>query len=382
MSCYPPYNPFGFGQPGYGPPGCPPQPPCPMPAPLPQYPLICVGTGPRGETGPTGSCCTGPTGPFATGSSGSTGAIGPTGVGSTGPTGPEGPSGSTGPTGIVGPTGTVGTGPTGSTGPCCTGPTGTVGTGPTGPTGSTGPCCTGPTGTVGTGPTGPTGPTGATGPTGPTGPPGPLSLIPLNTHYLPNNPWQINQTDCEYTAYYNYGSTNSGTLITGNLGGAGLCKPFQNYEIYLYGCTLTAYWLVVGLKYDSVTVTGLVCDVVDWTNNLIAGGAVAPLLDPCFPISAFIYIPPGQTPNWPVHYKAYFLDTSPTGQRLMVEYEWSASKEWIQYWLNNGGMTSIFTSLGYIPWLRTWDDGSQINYDLCVPLLVTTNHTTSYVPLP
>jgi hypothetical protein len=359
MSYYPQHNPYTYG--GGGP--CPPPPcgPCPPPPFLPQYPLICVGTGPRGETGPTGSCCTGPTGPFATGSSGSTSATGPTGVGSTGPTGPEGPSG------LTGATGPTGFGPTGPTGP----------EGPSGLAGATGPTGFGPTG-----PTGPEGPSGLTGSTGPTGPPGPLSLIPLNTHYLPNNPWQINQTDCEYTGYYNYGSTNSGTLITGNLGGAGLCKPFQNYEIYLYGCTLTAYWLVVGLKYDSVAVNGLVCDVVDWTNNLIAGGAVAPLLDPCFPISAFIYIPPGQTPNWPVHYKAYFLDRSSTGQRLMVEYEWSASKEWIQYWLNNGGMTSIFTSLGYIPWLRTWDDGSPINYDLCVPLLVTTNHTTSYVPLP
>ena len=47
---------------------CPPQ-PCP-----PQYPLICVGTGPTGSIGPTG--LTGPTGPIGTGP---TGLIGPTG---------------------------------------------------------------------------------------------------------------------------------------------------------------------------------------------------------------------------------------------------------------------------------------------------------------
>lgn len=337
MSCYNEYNPYTYGS--YGQPYCPP-PPCPCPPQpfLPQYPLICVATGPSGSTGPTGPCCTGQTGQA---------------------------SDVTGPTGYTGP---IGTGPTGPTGPI----------GPTGPTGTTGP--TGVTGRTGT--TGPTGVTGRTGTTGTTGPPGPPALIPLNTHYLPNNPWQTNQADCEYIGYYNYGSTNSGTLITGILGGAGLCKPFQNYEIYLYGCTLTAYWIVLGLKYDSVADTGLVCAPVTWSNNLIGGGAVAPSLDPCFSISAFIYIPPGQTPDWPVHYKAYFQDRSSTGERLMVEYEWSASKEWIQYWLNNGGMTNIFNGLGYAPWGRTWDDGSLIDYNLCVPLLVTTNHTNTYVPLP
>lgn len=48
--------------------------PCPPQPFLPQYPLICVGTGPTGSIGPTG--LTGPTGPIGTGP---TGLIGPTG---------------------------------------------------------------------------------------------------------------------------------------------------------------------------------------------------------------------------------------------------------------------------------------------------------------
>jgi hypothetical protein len=127
MSCN--YNPY-LSQPR---PQYPPRPrPCPPQPFLPQYPLICVGTGPTGSTGATG--VTGPTGP--------TGQVG------TGPTGA--PSNVTGPTGY-----------TGATGPCCTGPTGAPSsvTGPTGYTGTTGPCCTGPTGA----------PSSVTGPTGPIG---------------------------------------------------------------------------------------------------------------------------------------------------------------------------------------------------------------------
>lgn len=135
MSCYPQYNPYTYGSYGGG---CPPPPPACSPCPprpfLPQYPLICVGTGPKGETGPTGSGGQGPTGPFGTGPPGPTGI---NGTGLTGPPGPSGAPGSTGPTGIVGPTGTVGTGPTG---PCCTGSTGPTGIpGPTGPGGNGNP---------------------------------------------------------------------------------------------------------------------------------------------------------------------------------------------------------------------------------------------------
>jgi hypothetical protein len=147
MSCNTRYNPYTSNS--YGPPRCPPVPcPCPPQPFLPQYPLICVATGPTGAigtgstgltgiqgatgpigTGPTGPCCTGPTGSF--GSTGSTGVGGSTGV--TGPFG--GPQGDTGPTGV--------TGVTGPTGPCCTGPTGY--------TGVTGPLGTGPTGPGGAG---------------------------------------------------------------------------------------------------------------------------------------------------------------------------------------------------------------------------------------
>ena len=113
MSYYQQYDPYSYDPYGYNQ-NCA---PCPQQPFLPQYPLICVGTG------PTGPCCTGTTG--------TTGYTGPTGQVGTGPTGA--PSDVTGPTGYTGPTG-----------PCCTGSTG-----PTGSTGSTGP--TGPQGIQGEG---------------------------------------------------------------------------------------------------------------------------------------------------------------------------------------------------------------------------------------
>jgi hypothetical protein len=212
MSCYNPYEGYGYN----------PQCPCP-PQSIPQYPLICVGTGPTGSIGPTGaqSTVTGPTGfTGPTGNTGPTGAdsivTGPTGL--TGPTGPTGQSSTvTGPTGLTGPTGPTGQSST-VTGP--TGPTGlpsTV-TGPTGPTGPTGlpSTVTGPTGPTGlpstvTGPTGPTGlPSTVTGPTGFTGPTGAASTVTGPTG--PTGPTGLQGTVIAASEYYKISSAPSGTI--------------------------------------------------------------------------------------------------------------------------------------------------------------------------
>jgi hypothetical protein len=98
MSCNTQYNPYTYGSYNSGypsPPG-----PCPPRPFLPQYPLICVATGPSGATGPTGilgaTGLTGDTGPCCTGPTGLPSDVtGPTGQASdvTGPTGPPGPGG-------------------------------------------------------------------------------------------------------------------------------------------------------------------------------------------------------------------------------------------------------------------------------------------------
>ena len=146
---------------------------------------------------------------------------------------------------------------------------------------------------------------------------------------------------------------------------------------------------VLGRQGDVVTFAGRNWDVKyslvpvgPGPNNFLPGD--------CNGIYAFAYIP--NAPIYPIHYKANFIRANPINTPKnppdSVEYEWSASSEWIDYWLRNGGMTPLIgPGYGFTPpnlgWVRSWVTGSpQIDFDKCVPLLVTTNHTNTYVALP
>ena len=332
MSCNQQYNPYGYNPYNYGgncPSPCPPQ-PC-----IPYYPLICVGTGPsgptgstgiNGTTGPTGPCCTGDTGPAGTGTTG------PTGPAGTGPTGPTGPAG----TGTTGPTGPEGTGPTGPTGPCCTGDTGPAGTGTTGPTGPAG--------------TGPTGPTGAQGFTGANG--GVISIVNLNTHFLRDD---VFLSGSNWQTFYAYATTNPGSLLATSTG-FGSCSPSNEYAIYNYYCQAPA------------------AEQVEATLNQVNCAAARGFIHlSCSPVEAFIDTLEIISPFPPVFYRCYWVNIPITADKEIIEFEWSASSEYIEWYVTNigngsNGVSTQITSQGGTP---------PLPIGILVPLLKVTNHSPS-----
>ena len=311
MSCNQQYNPYGYNPYNYGG-NCPS--PCPPQPCIPYYPLICVGTGPSGPTGSTGM------------------------TGATGYTGPC----CTGDTGVTGPTGSFGE--TGPTGPCCTGDTGPAGTGTTGPTG---PAGTGPTGPAGTGTTGPTGAQGFTGANG-----GVISIVNLNTHFLRDD---VFLSGSDWQTFYAYATTNPGSLLATSTG-FGSCSPSNEYAIYNYYCQAPP------------------AEQVEATLNQVNCAAARGFIHlSCSPVEAFIDTLGIISPFPPVFYRCYWVNIPITADKEIIEFEWSASSEYIEWYVTNigngsNGVSTQITSQGGTP-------PSPIG--ILVPLLKVTNHSPS-----
>ena len=347
----------------YYPPPCPP-PPCPPPC-LP---------GPQGLQGPPG--IPGPQGiPGLQGQQGVQGPQGPQGIpGPLGPIGPQGAPGSLGPTGPLG----------------LQGPQGTPG--PQGVTGSDGV-------------TGLQGLQGIQGTTGPIGPTGPAVPIPLDAYKLP---FAIPSGATAPTGTYwfplsNYAITepNLASLTGAN------CLPGSLYTVFMVACqpfgsppSPDPYndvfpqiaFGVTGASNCAPFINGQgVIPNLAYTINVLSPPQPPPTPNPqflvktaCDSVSAFIYIDPAIPPSnyQPILYSAnwYFCDIAKANQGMTANFTWSASVEWIQYCLSQGGMYDWFNTVynlaqppsGTITFVS---GGATIDVRRCVPLLVSTNHT-------
>lgn len=411
----------------YYPPPCPPPPQCPQPCPPPCPPCL---PGPQGLQGPPG--IPGPQGiPGLQGQQGVQGPAGPQGI--PGPIGPQGVPGSLGPTGPIGLQGLQGAqgqqGVQGETGP--TGQQGIQGIpGPQGVTGSDG--VTGPTGLQGlqgvqgvTGPDGVTGPTGLQGlqgiqgTTGPIGPTGPAVPIPLDAYKLPFAiPIGETAPDTNTSYWFPLGNYAITEPNLASLTGAN-CLPGNLYTVFMVSCQPTGS--PQGDPYDdtypqiALGVTGApncaafgnglgVIPNLAYTINVLQPPPfpVPPTPIPGYPnpnflvksacdsVSAFIYVDPNTIPPssyQPIIYSAnwYFCNIAKTNQGMTVDFKWSASVEWIQYCLSQGGLCAWFNAvynLGLSPPFApgditfTYAPGVTIDAYYCAPLLVSANHTT------
>jgi hypothetical protein len=143
--------------------------------------------------------------------------------------------------------------------------------------------------------------------------------VPLNTHFFRDiaNGAVIGATTWE--AFYAYATTESGSLIPG------ICPPTNGYHLGNYYCTVNQ---------DEPTLNASNCGPVS--------RAYTPI--PCEPVEAYIDTNSLPSPLLPVFYRCYWkakANITPVGTTIfeVVEFEWSATVDWIRNWIaaNPGG---------------------------------------------
>jgi hypothetical protein len=94
---------------------------------------------------------------------------------------------------------------------------------------------------------------------------------------------------------------------------------------------------------------------------------------PCDSVEAFIDTGILLSPYPPVFYRCYFtlIPTIPTADKDIIDFEWSASSEYIEWYVTNmnnspGDISSLITTQGGIP---------PTSVGVLVPLLKVTNHS-------
>lgn len=322
-----------------------------------------------------------------------------------GPPGPQGPPGLPGPQGLPGPPGMQGfAGVPGPQGPL----------GPQGPPGQAGP----------QGVQGQPGLPGAQGPQGPTGPTIALANFPLNSYYMgapirknvvPPTPAPIPAAEFLWYPYWNTATARPTELIP-------IldpiierpCAPYNNYIIFLLGCyegtsndamelpvypNNTVIWAGLGEDLSNTRCNTIGSNVTPFPSPL-PGTVSLPLvnaLSRCSSLSAFIYVPV-DVPIDPVHYSASFYPIPYIKQfttslqpvpitdltaisETTVTYTWSATAEWINYWLTapQSGMSSFFLSRYGTASLIVNIDGNpqQLSTSRMVPLLIGANQSVT-----
>jgi hypothetical protein len=150
-------------------------------------------------------------------------------------------------------------------------------------------------------------------------------------------------------------------LATNNTGGHGTCPPVnQVYTIYNYYCQAAS------------------SDQVERTLNQVNCLAVRSAPIPhCNTVEAFIDTmvvhPPG-TIYPPVFYRCYWVNIPINADKEIIQFEWSASSEYIEWYVNNirnsstNSVEHLITAQGGIP---------PTPSGVLVPLLKVTNHSPS-----
>jgi hypothetical protein len=260
------------------------------------------------------------------------------------------------------------------------------------------------------GPTGPQGTTGPTGFTGPTGVTGAAAPIPLDAYKLPFGiaSGATGPTGICWFPLSSYAITEPNLA---SLTGAD-CLPGNLYPVFMVACQPTVAPPPWQDPFDDISpqialgVTGAPnCAPFANSQGLVPNlaftltpPAVPPPsfgIDPtylpkraCDSVSAFIYVDPAIPPSsyQPILYSAnwYFCDAEQRSLGMTTDFKWSASVEWIQYCLSQGGLCAWFNAaynLGLSPPFApgditfTYAPGVIIDAYYCVPLLVSANHT-------
>jgi hypothetical protein len=161
-------------------------------------------------------------------------------------------------------------------------------------------------------------------------------------------------------------------LATDNIGGHGTCTPTQPYNIYNYYCQGQ-----VGFPSNQVELTLATPD--HCKNNRDIGNLV------CNSVEAFIdtMVPlpaPAGTIYPPVFYRCYWVNIPNTlpDDREIIQFEWSASSEYIEWYVNNIGngiANSVDTLISSNP-IGPGNVPTPI-VGVLVPLLKVTNHSPS-----
>jgi hypothetical protein len=142
--------------------------------------------------------------------------------------------------------------------------------------------------------------------------------------------------------------------------GNGSCPPNNQYQIYNYYCASAIV--------EETLPVGLVCRPVVPLHTGITCGFVEAFIDT-------MGVAPGNSP--PVFYRCYWYTTNPPNTIAeVVEFEWSATSEYIKWYINTIGNTApnsayalIVASGAVLP------PGFPVG--IIVPLLKVTNHSPS-----
>jgi hypothetical protein len=139
----------------------------------------------------------------------------------------------------------------------------------------------------------------------------------------------------------------------------GTCAPENNYRIYNYYC--------------DANIVELALDYIPGPPNLAANCASVSHIQtssPCRPVEAFIDTGTLRRPLPPVFYRCYWYSANVSGLFETVEFEWSATSEYIDWYvanIGNAAPNSVTQLLG----------GAVTPNGVFVPLLKVTNHSPS-----
>ena len=170
-----------------------------------------------------------------------------------------------------------------------------------------------------------------------------------------------------WQAYYAYATTVPGFLLATDLTGRhGKCQPVNVYNIYNYYCLSQPPIVEGGLVAGDPADLPPPCGAVSRNADLIT----------CDCVEAFIdtrLLVPGTF--LPVFYRCYWNSPTPTTTYETVEFEWSATSEYIEWYVANIAIPNL---ANYVPNLITAAGGTPPTIEgFLVPLLKVTNHSPS-----
>jgi hypothetical protein len=147
------------------------------------------------------------------------------------------------------------------------------------------------------------------------------------------------------------------------------CRPQNNYPVYNFYCD----GKTLGSNAPTIEPTLSGANITCHHFSPVLSG-----INACQPVEAFIDV--GTVPSYqPIFYRCYWTAPTNSGVREVLQHEWSASSEFIQWYVNNyyssgtppypGSVYDILFILGLLPSLPS---GAT---DFLVPLLKVTNHS-------
>ena len=155
-------------------------------------------------------------------------------------------------------------------------------------------------------------------------------------------------------------------MATNNTGGHGTCTVTQAYNIYNYYCQ--GQNLSPSNQVELTLATPDHCRAHRDTGNLVCNSVEA------F-IDTMVLLPaPVGTIYPPVFYRCYWVNIPITADKEIIQFEWSASSEYIEWYVNNignGSANSVDTLISSQGGTAPTPTG------VLVPLLKVTNHSPS-----